>query len=170
MRVELLLMAAVFLPTIGLCAETSPQLTVGDLSKVQSDTILYDAKAKRAEAKIKMQENLAKSGDEFQPGQPATPFPVAAADLPTVTGISGAAGRLFATFQYPNGTTVSSKSGERIPGGYLVAEVGIDRVVLTKGDRRIPLQFGVAAVSPAAQSTSGPILIPSLPGTGSPMR
>lgn len=163
MRVKSLFFGVFVLPAFGVWAVENSAATVGDLSKVQSETIMYDAKAKRAEAKAKMQENIVKAGDDPQLNQPQTTSSVVAADLPTVTGISGAAGRLFATFRYANGTTVTSKSGEQIPGGFRVAEVGIDRVVLTRGDRRIPLQFGVAnnPVQPAQ-------LPGQLPGFGAP--
>lgn len=144
MRVKSLFFLVLVLPGFGVWAAGNSTETVGDLSKVQSETIMYDAKAKRAEAKAKWQESILKSGDDPLLSQSQAAPSVVVADLPTVTGISGAAGRLFATFRYVNGTTTTSKSGEQIPGGYLVAEVGIDRVVLTRGDRRIPLQFGVA--------------------------
>lgn len=155
---------------IGLQAadlQTPARSTVGDLSQVQSDTIMYEAKAKRAESKGKMQENQAKAGDDPQLSQALAAPPVIVAELPTVTGISGAAGRLFATFQYPNGTTISSKSGEHIPGGYQVTEIGIDRVVLTKGDRRIPLQFGVA--NPASPTQNNALRNPLPSGFAAPM-
>lgn len=167
MRIEPLLLMALVLPAAGFCAEP-PAPTVGDLSQIQSDTIVYDAKAKRADAKSEMQKNMAKAGDDLQAGPIAMAPPIVASELPTVTGISGAAGRLFATFRYPNGTTMSSKSGEQIPGGFMVAEVGIDRVVLTKGDRRIPLQFGVATPTTAAQT--GAVMLPGAVPAPMPLR
>lgn len=159
MRVRPLLFAAFALQTFAVCAAVKPIATVGDLSEIQSETIIFDAQAKRAESKAKMQEQSAKAGDDpqFEKGQSGAPVAVVAADLPTVTGISGAAGRLYATFRYANGTTVTSKSGESIAGGFRVAEVGIDRVVLTRGDRRIPLQFGVST-TPAQQQM--PVQLP----------
>lgn len=168
MSIKPLFLIALVLPSIGFCAEPGAAATVGDLSQIQSDTILYDAKAARAEAKVKMQTSLAKAGDDLQGGPAVAQVSVVAAELPTVIGISGAAGRLFASFRYPNGTTVSSKSGEVIPGGYRVAEVGIDRVVLAKGDRRIPLQFGVASPPPASAQTSAPML-PGMMGAPQPL-
>lgn len=162
MRVNLLLLIALALPGWAVSAEPQAQATVGDLSRVQSDTILYEAKAKRAEAKGKMQEQLAKTGDEQLSTQSAASPSVIASDLPTVTGSSGISGRLFATFLYGDGTTVTSKSGEQIPGGFLVSEVGIDRVALTKGDRRFVLKFGVANQPISPLGGSLPI---SLPGS-----
>lgn len=166
------LWATLLFPALAQAADLQPpsRATVADLSQIQSETIMYDAKAKRAESKGKMQENQAKAGDDPQLSQPSTAPPVFAAELPTITGISGAAGRLFATFQYPNGTMISSKSGEQIPGGFHVSEIGIDRVVLTKGDRRIPLQFGVANTPVPAQSTSGRSILPGSFSPPAPLR
>lgn len=143
MRINALFFSVLVLPASAALATDKSLPTVAELSEVQSETIMFDARAKRAEAKAKMQESMTKAGDDQFVPLHATPS-VVAADLPTVTGISGKAGRLFATFRYGNGTTVTAKSGELISGGFQVAEVGIDRVVLTRGDRRIPLQFGVA--------------------------
>lgn len=167
MRINSLLLAALFLPRMALCAEPTALHTVGELSVVQSETILYDAKAKRAEALVKLQENANRAGvDLTQVRTTANAAPsVIASDLPTVTGVSGVGGRLYATLLYPNGTTLRSKSGEKLPGGFLVSEVSIDRVVLTIGDRRIPLQFGVA--TPPATVPQGAMQMP-LPGMMAP--
>jgi type IV pilus biogenesis protein PilP len=174
MHVKATLLCLLVLPTLALGADSLA--TVGDLAKVQSDTILYDAQAARADAKARMQASLAKAGDDLQSSRGNSQPSVVAAELPTVTGISGAAGRLYASFLYPNGTTANAKSGGQIPGGFAVAEVGIDRVVLTRGDRRIPLQFGVVnAPAPLpAQPTQVPMTLPMpLPGqtsTAIPLR
>lgn len=167
MRINSLLLAALVLPRMALCADSTALHTVGELSGVQSDTILYEAKAKRAEALGKMQEFANKAGEDLTPGHTNTNTApsVVASDLPTVTGISGVGGRLYATLLYPNGTTLRSKSGEKLPGGFLVSEVSIDRVVLTIGDRRIPLQFGVA--TPPATVPQGAMQMP-LPGMMAP--
>lgn len=171
------LLCLLVLPTLAIGAESLA--TLGDLAKLQSDTILYEAETARAQAKLTMQDVLRKAGDDQQMRGSGEP-PVQESELPTVTGISGAAGWLYATFLYPNGTTASAKSGSQIPGGFVVAEVGIDRVVLTRGDRRIPLQFGVANAPPPApahaQITQTPMTLPMptpLPGqsvNGAPLR
>lgn len=166
MRANSLFMLALVLPVFTVSAGELSLPTVGDLSKVQSETIMYEAQAKRAEAKAKMQDNLLKAGDDPASNQVNTAPSVVASDVPTVMGISGVAGRLVASFRYSNGTTASSKSGQLIAGGFMVAEVGIDRVVLTKGDRRIVLQFG-AATEPTAATT--PFMLPGqVPGFNPP--
>ena len=139
-----------------------PYPTIGDLSKVQSDTVLYQAQAKRAEALSQKFINEAKAGINVtgENGQAAST--VTESELPTITGISGRAGRLFATFRYSNGNTATAKSGEVIPGNFRVSEVSLDRAVITRGDRRIPLQFGNAPIQQPEQSSQ---LMPGqLPG------
>lgn len=162
MRANSLFMLALVLPAFTVGAAELSMPTVGDLSKVQSETIMYEAQAKRAEAKAKMQDNLLKAGDDPASSQVNTNTApsVVASDVPTVMGISGVAGRLVASFRYGNGTTASSKSGQQIPGGFTVAEVGIDRVVLTKGDRRIALQFGVASQPTQPTTAAMPFMLP----------
>lgn len=155
MRVKPLLLAALLLPALGVCASERQKPTVGELSDVQSQTIMYEAEVKRAEAQAKLLDLNLQLGEEPQTGSPSSLVQVTESELPTVTGVSGAAGRLYATFRYVNGTTVSAKSGEQIPGNFRVAEVGIDRAVVTRGDRRIPLRFGVANESVPQPQTPG---------------
>jgi type IV pilus biogenesis protein PilP len=113
--------------------------------------MLLEAQAKRAAAKAEMLKNQADAGEDSAfVGQPSAS--VVASELPTVTGISTTGGRLYATFRYPNGTTSRAAAGESIPGGYQVTEISLERAVVTRGDRRIPLQTGVAA--PAASENA----------------
>lgn len=157
MRVKTHAMATFMLALApALCAAENALATVGELSAVQSDTIMFEAKAKRAEAQLRMLENSAKAGSD-----PSAPGPFTSAvtptEVPTVEGISGAQGRLYATFRYPNGTSANGKSGDSIPGEFKVAEVGIDRAVVTKNGRRFVLQFGVARPEPSEQAEAQPL-------------
>lgn len=156
-----LILAALWAVAALAQAEEAAYPTVGDLSRVQSETMMFEAKAKRAEAHARMTAGEMKAGIDTSntPNQPS----VTASELPTVTGISGAAGRLYATFRYPNGNTATAKSGESIPGGFKVAEVSLDRAVITRGDRRIPLQYG-SAPTETAQPNMGQMLPGQLPG------
>lgn len=150
------------LPVFNAVAAGPALPSVADLSRVQSDTILYEAQAKRAEAKVKMLEFTAKAGDDPQLSPTAAAPSIVVSDLPTVTGVSGAGGRLLASLCYSNGTTAKAKSGQAISGGFVLTEITIDRVVVAKGERRVPLPF-VAVCSPTGASASAP-LSPSLPG------
>ncbi|BAU77394.1 hypothetical protein ppKF707_4931 [Metapseudomonas furukawaii] len=102
-----------------------------------------------------------KAGDDPMAQSNSAP-PVVASDLPTVTGVSGVSGRLVATFRYPNGGTASASSGTEIAGGFVVSEVSLNRVVLTKGDRRFPLQSGVVTQQPTQQQPLLPGQFPTL--------
>lgn len=138
--------------------------TVGDLSQVQSETLLYQAQGKRAQALAEKRQIELSAGIDTAGQNGGSKPSVTDSELPTITGISGRAGRLFATFRYANGNTATAKSGESIPGDFLVAEVSLDRAVITRGDRRIPLQFGDAPTKQTPQS--GNSLLPGqFPGS-----
>lgn len=162
MRVNSVFLVAVVLPLYSAITAAS---TVADLSAVQTETIMYEAKAQRAEAKAKMQESSAKAGDDPLLSQSAGTPSIVASDLPTVTGVSGAGGRLLATVCFSNGTTLRSSSGQTIPGGFVLAEITIDRVIAAKGDRRVALQF-VAVCQPTPEIPP----VQGLPGQVPPIR
>lgn len=151
-----LILAALFAASGFSQAEPAAYPTVGDLSRVQSETLMYEAKAKRADAFGRMTAGEIKAGLDMTSS--TNQSPVTSSELPTIIGISGAAGRLFATFRYPSGNTATAKSGESIPGGFKVAEVSLDRVVITRGDRRIPLQYGSAPATKPAEMTRNQML------------
>lgn len=161
MRVNSLFLVALALPLYSAVTTAS---TIADLSAVQSETIMYEARAKRAEAKAKMQESSAKAGDDPLLNQASGAPSIVASDLPTITGVSGAGGRLLATVCFANGTTIRSKAGQAIPGGLVLTEITLDRVMAAKGERTVALQF-VPACNPTPASSTAP-----LPGQMSPFR
>ena len=134
--------------------------TVGQLSQIQAQTMLLEAEAKRAAAKALLLKNKLDAGEDIAALGGQQSESIIASDLPTVTGISTMGGRLYATFRYQNGTSSRASAGEIIPGNFKVTEISLERAVVTKGDRRIPLQTGVA--SPAPNGASQPT--GSLPG------
>lgn len=154
MRVNSLLWIALTLPIVSAWAGERSLPTVGDLSTVQGDTILFEAQAKRADAKAKMLESTAKAGDDPLASPLAATPSIVVSDLPSVTGVSGVSGRLLATVCYSNGATIKTTSGQVIPGGFVLTEITLDRVVAAKGDRRVPLQFVPACTAtPSSAST-----------------
>lgn len=161
MRVNRLSLAIPFFTACIATAAEAPLPTIGDLSRVQSETLITKAKAKLMEAKAELHSNSAKAGEND--GGNTSNAAVVVTELPTVTGISGRAGRLYATFRFPNGTTATARSGENLPGGYYVSEVSLNRAVLTMGDKRFPLQHGVVSQQPSQQQ------MPGMPGFGAGM-
>lgn len=141
-----------------LAAESIP--TVGQLSQIQAETMLIEAEAKRAAAKAVLLKNKLSAGEDIAATGGQQSESIVPGDLPTVTGISTMGGRLYATFRFQNGTSSRASAGEIIPGNFKVTEITLERAVVTKGDRRIPLQTGVA--SPAPNTVSQPA--GSLPG------
>lgn len=170
MHVKSLLLIALVLPGWAFSADLVVSGTVGDLSQIQSETILYEAKAKRAKAKGDMQEQLVKAGDDQSLAQSSTSPSVVSSDLPTALGSSGIVGHFSATFIYPDGNKATAKVGQQIPGGFVVTEVGIDRVEIAKGNRRFLLKFGAATPSSAATNNfmQSPPLGTSVPGSMAP--
>lgn len=103
--------------------------TVGDLSDVHADTILYKSQAARVDARNTL---LSKQGLED-----AAP--------PVVSGVYGANGRVYAEFLFSNGQTSSQAVGGSLPGGYVVKSISLNKVELKKGKRIILLGFSGSA-------------------------
>ncbi|WP_016971654.1 type IV pilus biogenesis protein PilP [Pseudomonas tolaasii] len=141
-------------PTLGWSAESTVSgINVGELAIVQSQTILYKAQAERAAAErsINGEDNhlATPSSAAFMP-QGNFPPPVTPAirsadiqqELPVVKAIFGSAKRLRATLLYSSGFEVDADASSReLPGGYRVATLTVDNVVLERGGKRYPLGF-----------------------------
>lgn len=127
---------------ISACGAANAQ-SVGELGKVQAETILYQAQAARAEAQAKAQA-AGPAGTSME------------GTLPVVRGVFGSGTQLFATFLYANGSSVDARRGDRIPGDYVVASVSPTGVVLSRSGRSYPLGFSdlrpfpLPAATPAA--------------------
>lgn len=125
-------------------------INVGELGKVQSETILFKAKAERAQAE---REATAKA-----PSTPQStgPFPTAVlpsaigvtapgprqSALPVVKEISGSGQKLRARLIYSGGGEIDAKPGSELPDDFRVLQITLDGVVLSKEGKRFPLSFG----------------------------
>lgn len=163
----LALIGALVLTLAGpvLAAETkSPApdgITVGELSQVQSETILFKAQGERAKALREINGTGAQAASTPQPSylpQPAT-TPISRVSgigeqsatteqLPVVTLIYGVGKALHATLLYSGGFEIdASMASTDLPGGYRVASLSLDSVVLSRGGKRFPLGFSNRAPS-----------------------
>lgn len=156
-----------------LAAETKPSntdgITVGELSRVQSETILYKAEGERAKALRELNNGGAQSVSAPQLGYLPPPMATqtgrlnagepadAVEQLPVVKLIYGAGKALHATLLYPGGVEVdASPASTDLPGGYRVASLNLDSVVLSRGGKRYPLGFSNRAPSyPVATAATG---------------
>src|SRR5260363_233148 len=107
-----------------LCAAglTHAEGTVGDLSNIQSDTLLLKAKAERAAAQSELDARSSVEGEGA---------------APVVKAVYGAGDQLYATFLYRSGVVMDAKPGDTILGGFKVMSVGVDKVELSKGRQRL---------------------------------
>ncbi len=157
-------------------------ITVGELSRVQSETILYKAQGERAKALRELNDGGTQAKVVPQPSylpQPAA-MPSSAVgggvehagagdQLPVVKLIYGSGKALRATLLYTGGFEIdASLASTDLPGGYRVASLSLDSVVLSRGGKRYPLGFSNRAPSypVASVATSQP---PVLPVTVTPM-
>ena len=119
-------MALLFLSTPSVHAE----MTVEDLSRLQSETLLLKANAQKASAQ-----------NELDTAQGKSSSTVPSDALPMLISVYGVNNRLFATFSYPDGRIIDAYKGERLPNGYTVGYISVHKVVLHKGRTQHALYF-----------------------------
>lgn len=129
-----------------LAASAHAEGTVGDLSHIQTETLLLKAKVNRATAQAEL-DSKSRTGS----GSSDT-------EAPVVKNVYGVGGKMAATFLYASGITVEGKPGDTIVGGYKVVTVSIDKVELSKDKKVFPVGF---SSTPPVQSAPA---APSMPG------
>lgn len=72
--------------------------------------------------------------------------------VPVVRSIEGIDGKLYATLSFGNGMQQTVKQGEKIHGGWIVTQIDVKSVLLTKGSDRVRLAFGK---DPSPYQTNG---------------
>lgn len=156
--------------TAAQAAEPYAGVNVGQLSQVQSETLLYQAQAERAKAKRTVEaegDSLTPPTPRAQPG--AVPVSAQAPEtLPVVKSILGSRGSMRAVLLYSGGLEVNAYlGGGELPGGYTVSALTLDRVELTRNGQRYPLGFSnqePAATGTPSTTRSGVPVAPGLPG------
>ncbi|UXZ99087.1 type IV pilus biogenesis protein PilP [Pseudomonas phytophila] len=153
------------------------RINIGELSQVQSETLLFAAQAARARA----QEDIV-NGAKTPPsniGQlrqsnlsPPAQASTAQTVLPVVKTVFRANNALHATLLYATGFEVdASMASADLPGGYKVISITLDSVVLGHNGRRFPLGFSTRP--PIAQfdapQVSSQALAPMTSGEPSPI-
>lgn len=148
-------------------------IEVGELGRVQSETILLNAKAEQTKAK-----RLIESGTNSDqavsyptqipigtPAQTSTPTTsdLRHQDLPVVKAITGSTNKLRAALLYRSGIEVEVTAGARdLPGNFRVAQISLESVILEgSGGKRFLLGFSERA--PGVSQTSTPTS-PAMPG------
>ncbi|MGE9765333.1 type IV pilus biogenesis protein PilP [Pseudomonas sp. PDM20] len=154
-------------------ARADDVVTVGQLSQVQSEALLLQAKVKKSEAQRRLAElGAAGNAPTLTIGSPTTDSQPSG--TPSVSGAAGAYGKLVATFVYPDGSTYEAGPGRDIPGGYTVSRVTTSEVVLMKAGK--PIRLALGQIAPREQkpvstsATSFPQLPGSMPALAQPIR
>ncbi len=118
--------------------------TIEELSRLQSETILLQAKLKQAELRSELSaRNYPKHSVEVE-------------QLPVVQAVYGAGNERYATLLYNSGMTLDAKTGDLIPGGFTVISISVDQILLSKGKQRAVLGF--ATVAKPASNIPAPFL------------
>ncbi|CAI8926001.1 type IV pilus biogenesis protein PilP [Pseudomonas chlororaphis] len=130
-------------------------ISVGELGKVQSETILLKAKAERAKAEqqvtqgdqtIAAQPTSSGLGGtlpqaqlmQYMPPQTSTSNQLA---LPVIKAVTGSARKLQATLLYSSGIEIDATTGSDLPDGFRVVQITLDGVTLERKNKRFPLGF-----------------------------
>lgn len=143
-------------------------INVGELGKVQSETILFRAQAERAKAARDIDGALTSSstavgGLEGMTAQQAPILREAGEPaLPVVRTISGSSKKLQATLLFAGGIELDTTAGREIPGGYRVVQVSLDGVTVERQGKRY--QLGFSNQAPTRMSA----VPPTLPGQAIP--
>lgn len=124
------------------------QATVGDLSKIQGETLILKAKANREAAQADLDARSRAAGGYASSDD---------SNLPVVKSVYGVRNTLVATFIYSNGTTMEAKVGDTLNGGYKVTKIAVDKVELAKNKKVVQLGFSATppVASPAGMANPG---------------
>lgn len=137
-------------------------ISVGELSAVQSETYLLKAQAEREKARRSIDGESTTAAAPIQPlYQPQTDGPTYARPsvapglgLPVVRLISGSSQALRATLLYSGGYEVeASAKYPDLPGGYKLAKISLESVVISKAGKLYPLGFSNQAPTEAVISS-----------------
>lgn len=154
-------------------------ISVGELGQVQSETIMFNARAERAKA-----ERSVGSGDSNSDQVVSSPtqIPIGATglvstpapadlryqELPVIKAITGSTNKLRATLLYRSGIEVEATAGSRdLPGNFRVAQISLEGVILEgSGGKRFLLGFSDRAPGVSQATTPTPPAMPGLaPGS-----
>ncbi|WP_256578148.1 type IV pilus biogenesis protein PilP [Pseudomonas sp. PIC25] len=136
--------------------------TVGELTDVQAETVLAEAKVRLAEAQAKLD---GKTSISVPLALGAVPPRNVELPAPVVRTLYGSGGRMTASFLFPGGYEADAGAGQELPGGYRVESISLDKVLLSKDGKRFPVGFSNTAPSlPAENPSPGGMITPALPG------
>ncbi|MDH0071209.1 type IV pilus biogenesis protein PilP [Stenotrophomonas maltophilia] len=126
--------------------------TIGELSRIQAETLLLKARAEKAKAQSEL------SGDAAKGAVAAVVEPTIA---PVVSRVYGAGDKLKARFLYEGGASTDEVVGSLIPGDYRVVVISMERVIVERRGKRLELAFsGTPPVAPRSKEPAQPPTYP----------
>lgn len=132
-------------------------ISVGELSAVQSETYLYKAQGERAKAQRALEAEGGTASGTVTSSNSELP--------PVITQVSGPPQTLRATLLYSGGYEVDARvGGPELPGGFAVASISLDSVVLSRAGKRYPLGFASVSSISKGNGVAVPPQPLSLPG------
>lgn len=126
-----LFLAAVALIGASTFATAQSAGTVGELSSIQTDTLILKAKAARAAAQLEL--NKSSSSGPVGRGSDSSG---SAIDTIRFSGVNGVGGKRAASAVLGDGTTRMVRVGEMVTG-VKVVKIGIDEVTVSAGGREV---------------------------------
>lgn len=152
------IMRGLSIALVGLVPALCVANTVGDLSKIQGETLIIKAKANREAAQADLDARARVTGGYAMSDE---------VNVPVVKSVYGVRDTLVATFIYSNGTTMEAKVGDTLNGGFKVTKITVDRVELLKNKKVIQLGFSaMAPLAPAAGVQIPGVSQPYIPPMG----
>lgn len=104
--------------------------TVGDLDRLQSGRVFYDAQAAFNKSKMAagQSDTITQSAAPSAAAGDAMPAASAASSLPALEKVAGT----MATLELPDGSTTQVKPGDSVSGGFVVVSVSMRGVVMKR--------------------------------------
>lgn len=149
-----LLLVVAIAPNANASEPALSGISVGELGKVQSETILYKAKAELAKAQRDVPEGISTAttqtvtsgvGNTLPPPMSLQPMDTGNAldqsGLPVIKAVTGSPRKLQATLLYSGGMEIDATTGRDLPHGFRVTQVTLDGVVLERKGMHFSLGF-----------------------------
>lgn len=134
--------------------------TADDLAQIEAEYVVAKARLRLVET----QAQIASRRADIQRQVPLTQ-----SVMPTVAGIEGMVGNLWATIQLENGSMAEVKVGDTLPNGMRVASIAPSGVVVrTASNKRVRLKPGAEAPVNQAAAYTQRGAAPAVPYSASP--
>jgi type IV pilus biogenesis protein PilP len=160
--------SVLFLSCLAISAPAFAE-TAEELTKIESETALLKAQAKKIEVQAQIAAKQAEIDRLSMPSAPTGPggliLPASPVD-PTIHAVEVIGKSRYATLNLGNGTMMDVKVGDVLPNGMRVYAIQPNEVVVGTGKQRIRLSHGAHAGPSHSGGGGGYSGLPSLPMPG----